>query len=445
MAEPNGFIEKYLDYCADTEVPTFFHRWAAISCIGAALGRNFYFSHGHFTVYPNLYVMLMGTPGTRKSTAIKLVRKLLQESGYEYVAADRTTKEKFLADLAGMDDTSFDGSQSGSGAHKYQKSEDSIDTLSTLLDLDEEDVTLRPPAECYITADEFNDFMGTGNLEFASMLGSFWDYEGVYTSRVKNSKSIAINNPTISILGGNTPTGFSMAFPPEVIGQGFLSRVLLVHGEPNGRKIAFPEQPSKELRAELVTYLQRIRLTLAGEAEVGKEAKDLLIQIYNTWPALDDYRFAHYHNRRFNQLLKLCLISAASHLRQEITCDDVIYANTILAQTEHMMPKALGEFGNSKNSALSHKVIETLELHVAAEGKAMKLPEIFEKVSTDVSSNKELQEVVAALLAAKKIMWDKGSKGYIPVRKVIQHKDEALVDWSILTAEERSGHYDPDD
>ncbi|MFK5283171.1 hypothetical protein ACI3PL_26730, partial [Lacticaseibacillus paracasei] len=79
----------------------------------------------------------------------------------------------------------------------------------------------KTPAESFIAADEFNNFIGLGNTDFISILGELWDYEGVYDYRLKNSKSVFIPYPTISILGGNTPTGFSQAFPPESIGQGF--------------------------------------------------------------------------------------------------------------------------------------------------------------------------------------------------------------------------------
>lgn len=88
------FLSSYLAYASDTEVPAIFHRWAAISSIGAFLGRRYYFSHGHFEINPNIYCMLIGSPGTRKSTAIKLIKKLIKTAGYDTIAADKTTKER---------------------------------------------------------------------------------------------------------------------------------------------------------------------------------------------------------------------------------------------------------------------------------------------------------------------------------------------------------------
>ena len=97
---PTDFISSYLQYTAKTECPTFFHRWTAISCLSAWLGRQIHFHLGHFTIYPNMYIMLIGNPGTRKSSAIKIGSKLLRQAGYTTFAARKTRQEKFLLDLA---------------------------------------------------------------------------------------------------------------------------------------------------------------------------------------------------------------------------------------------------------------------------------------------------------------------------------------------------------
>src|SRR3990172_10634322 len=101
MNEHDNFIEQYLQYIGDTEAPQIFHRWCAISLLGVWLGRSVTFKFGHTEIFPNNYIMLMGTPGTRKSSAIKIAKKLLKEAGYDKFAGDKTSKEKFLLDLSG--------------------------------------------------------------------------------------------------------------------------------------------------------------------------------------------------------------------------------------------------------------------------------------------------------------------------------------------------------
>lgn len=409
-----SFFDEYLQYTEGNEAPKFFHRWAAISGIGAMLGRNFYFQHGHFQIYPNNYIMLMGTPGTRKSTAIKILKGLLRQAGYSTIAADRTSKEKFIADLASSDD---DPESSDKILEQNLWGEDAAES--------------QQPSECFIMADEFNDFIGTGNVEFASLLGNLWDYNDVYRYRIKTGKSLSIPYPTINILGGNTPTGFALAFPSDLLGQGFLSRLILVYGESSGRKITFPRAPSASDTQRLSEYLRAVRVRCSGAASLTPGAESLIDKIYTTWRGLDDYRFDSYTNRRLNHLIKVTLAFAASRLSTQVTETDVIHANTVLAHTEHLMPKALGEFGKARNSDVAHKVMMTLD----GITKPMVMKDLWKAVHNDLESIGHLAEILKNLQHADKIIVANG--GFLPKRKVLIEADSDTVDFSILTDEER--------
>lgn len=423
-AGQGDLISEYISYASESsEVPATFHRWAVIAGIGAFLGRQYYFHHGHFTLYPNIYAMLIGSPGTRKSSAIKLMKKILIEAGYNTVAADKTTKEKFLMDLAGET-----GDFDGTGKSKLSP-EELLD--QNLFGGGEE---TNGDAEVFIMADEFNDFFGNGNIEFISLLGTLWDYSGVYRNRIKNGKSISINNPTISILGGNTPTGFSLAFPTEILGQGFFSRILLIHGEPNGKRIAFPKSPDQLETSGLIKRLRDIRLHSIGQAKLGSTAEKLLERIYNTNSfGVDDVRFQSYSNRRFTHLLKLCLITSASRFSQEITETDIIYANTMLCYAEHLMPRALGEFGKAKHSDVSHKIISLAE----TTHEILTFKEIWRHVSNDLEKMQDLSTLLQNLVAADKLQAVPGGKGFLPKKRVIEYSDSSLFNYDLLTEEER--------
>lgn len=408
------FFSAYLEYSGDTESPISFHRWSAIVGLGALLGRRYYFQHGHFTVNPNIYCMLIGNAGTRKSTAIKLFKKLLCDTGYDTIAAEKTTKEKFLMDLAGED-----------GEGEAKSAESFLD--ANLFGESNDD------RETFIMADEFNDFTGTGNIEFYSLLGTLWDYSGTYRNRIKTGKSISIHNPTVSLLGGNTPTGFSLAFPPEILGQGFFSRMILVYGEPNGRRITFPKAPDPEATANLIRILQTIRARANGPANLSKGAEQLLDKIYTTANPVDDVRFESYSTRRFTHLLKLCLITAAGFGSNEITEHHVIYANTVLYHAEHFMPKALGEFGKAKHSDVSHKIIQLLD----SQTQVWQFHEIWRHVSNDLEKMADLSVLLQNLVAAEKIQVLPKGEGFLPRKRMIEAPDSSVLDYSLLTDEER--------
>jgi len=409
MSNASDFFQDYFSYTEDTECPKFFHRWCAITGIGAMLGRNYFFRHGHFVVNPNVYCKLIGEPGTRKSTAIKMMKSLLGEAGYNTIAADKTTKEKFLVDLSGCEEEA-----------------EGADVLDKNLWGDDDANENSQPREMLIAADEFNDFMGINNMEFISLLGNLWDYSGVYRNRIKNGKSVSIPNPTISILGGNTATNFATAFPVEIFGQGFFSRLILVHGEDSGKRIAFPPVPDAKLKQALAARLIEIKTKVYGEATLTEGARRLMEKIYVQPRQLDDPRFSSYYNRRFTHLIKLCLIVSASRLSNVIDVCDVVYANTILSHTEHLMPKALGEFGKSKNSDVSHKIMQILDGATTP----YDLKTLWGMLHHDLEKITDLAELLKNLVIAEKIQ--QTPVGFLQKKKVLVEVSSDTVDYNLL-------------
>jgi len=417
MTQRDDLISAYLSYIGESEAPTTFHRWSCLSILGAWLGRRYSFQLGHFNIASNLYVMLMGGAGSRKSTAIKIAASLIRKAGYDTIAAERTTKEKFLMDLAG-EVSDYDSSNGN-------KSVDDI-MSENLFGSD-----TKGDAEILVAADEFNTFVGNGNIEFLSLLGVLWDYSGRFEDRKKNSKSLIIHDPTVSILAGNTATGFSLAFPAEAIGQGIFSRLILIHGEKTDKRITFPEAPSQTQEKLIIDILHAIRQVASGNAIILPEAKKLLDHIYKSWNGVTDVRFESYTNRRFSHLIKLCLICSAASMRNQIEECDVVYANTILTHAEHSMPKALGEFGKARNSDVAHKVIQLLENAYAP----LSMKEIWKTIHNDLEDISALKDMISNLVLAEKVISTKG--GFLAKRKILEEVSTDAVDFSLLTDEER--------
>lgn len=422
-AMPSDLITTYLGYTEESESPAIFHRWSLITCIAAYLARDVYIQHGHFTIYPNLYTLLIGSAGSRKSSAINIAKGLLKQAGYQHFGPTKTTKEKFFIDMAErFSATSCNG--------------DGSDFLDQSLF---GEVNSSSVSEMFIVAGEFNTFFGNNILDFVTDLGELWDYSGNFESRLKNSKSVEIMNPTINILGGNTPTGFSAAFPIEILGQGFFSRTLMIYGERTREKITWPEAPAVEDTLAIVAELKEIKARASNTQvlKISPSATDLLDKIYKTWKDLDDARFESYSNRRFTHLLKLCITITSIRFSSVISIEDVIYSNTVLTYAEHFMPKALGEFGKARHADVAHKVIQFLETSMSIVSNV----EIWKAVHNDLDKPSELSMILENLVRADKIQAVKG--GFLPRRKVIKEADtgfkSSTVNFNLLSKEERDG------
>lgn len=405
------FFDLYLQYTKDTEATATFHRWSAIVGIGAYLERNCWIQHGASLIYPNHYVMLLGESGSRKSSAIKGFVRILKAAGYTTLAAEKTSKEKFSQDLAAM--------------HSPEDSDDD------LLFGDVDDTAITP---ILIANDEANDFFGINNIEFLSLLGSWWDYNGVYDVKYKTSKSDRIPNPTPSILVGNTPTNFSLAFPPTIIGQGFFSRILLVHGERTRPKITWPTPPHPEATAAVVQALQQIKAVAHGEITPTPGARKLADKIYKSPEHITDERFASYFNRRLTHLLKLCIVVAASKGMREIDEDVMIQANTYLTYIQNLMPKALGEYGRSQDSAVVQKIMTLIQRSPTP----VTQKEIAKQVANDVPSMVALRQIIEKLIHADKVTWS--GHGLVPMEQdlieQVTESESRFVDFDTYITDE---------
>jgi hypothetical protein len=164
---------------------------------------------------------------------------------------------------------------------------------------------------------------------------------------------------------------------------------------------------------------------------MDSDAMQLLDRIYKAWPGLSDLRFEHYANRRLTHLIKLCLVCCISRLGTTIEQEDVIYANTILSFTEQLMPKALGEFGKSKRSEVTHKIMAAIDKSL----KPITLQELWKVVHQDLETRQQMVDILGNLQMAEKIQ--AVNNGWLPNKKVIEESVKGSVNWDLLTPQEK--------
>lgn len=430
-------LEHYLHYVEQSEPPYIYHRWTALSMIGALLGRKVFIQFGHKKIYPNLYAMMIGEPGSRKSTAINIGKETLKLTGYDHFAASKTSKERFLLDFEGVPEDEYNGARPKRTNRKSTTDIADYSELSESIFGSGEGIS--EPKECFVCADEFNEFIGIRNIEFISLLGTLWDWDDStkpFESRIKTGRSARIYQPTLSILGGNTHENFNTAFPPEILGQGFFSRLLLIYGEKSGRKFTIPPKPTEEATASIVAHFASLQ-ALQGEVVIDAQASSQLDIIYRSWMDLPDSRFLSYSNRRFTHFLKLCISVAASRNSRtasgqlSITCGVIEESNTYLTAAEILMPKALGEFGRGRHSATINKIIEVLK----NKDEPMTTQSLWKEVRRDLNKLTELVDILNGMVSGNSIFHITGRGYMIAAQKAREYE---FVNWELLTEEERS-------
>ena len=64
--------------------------------------------------------------------------------------------------------------------------------------------------------------------------------------------------------------------------------------------------------------------------------------------------------------------------------------------------------------------------------------EIWKHVSNDLEKMSDLGTLLQNLVAAEKLQLVPGNKGFLPKRKIIEEVDTSMVDYSLLSPEERA-------
>ena len=370
---PSGWLQAYLQYTSGQESPSKFHFFAGLSVLAGAVRRHVYLDRGYYTIYPNIYVILVaGSAICRKSTACNIAIDFLHKLKTKHVFHGQASTQGLLDFMANI-------------KHHYCKGVRTQDT-SPFIYSDELHVLLTHRSYTEDIVKVFTDFY-SGKVE--------WDYK-------LKASVVTIKNCSPSILAASTPIWLAKALPPELMDAGLTGRMFFVY-EDRGKRIAHPEPPSDKLKAALLHDLVHIS-NLSGEFIWEEEAK----QAFTTWyEGLDmDYDqdvLAAYFARKQDHALKLAMLFAVNesdnlritvtHWERALQCLSEIEANARLAY----------QYMGTNEAAMAGEIITALKSLKGVELRS----EVYRRVGHKYKNIKQFNEIVDSLVMQKKIKKDK--------------------------------------
>ena len=351
----NEFLFNYLRYTTNVESPRLMHLWAALSGIAATIGRRARINLGIGNLYPNLYVLLVGPPGTRKSTAINTMLRFVKEETKTQIAPDDTSGQRqgLIAALKGAEDDDWKDQVD------LLDNTDAVDRVVEHVSDLEMSINDANKHHMYIVASEFGSFLGQNNLALTRFLVKMWDGED-YVYQLKNSKHV-LRNALLNMIGGTTSTDIATLLPPEAIGQGFMSRIILIYEARKQRRIPPSKAGVDDNYYEAIAAVFREADQMHGMFELSNAANELSDHLYMQDVKINDTRFIYYSERRHTHLLKLSAVLAATRGTMTIEPADIEQADILLSVTEESMPDALGEYGLSPIAAAKQKMLEFIQ------------------------------------------------------------------------------------
>lgn len=372
------WINAYLEYTAESEAPTKFHFWTAISVIAGALRRKVWITQGYFDWVPNFYIIFVSPPGiVSKSTTISIGMDLLRQVPDVKFGPDSLTWQALAMSMAESTEMVEMG--------VTEKGEPLYHSMSALT----------------IASSEFGNLLNPNDREMVDFLVSLWDSRrGVWKKVTKTSGSDTIENPWINIVACTTPAWIAGYFPEYLIGGGFTSRCVFVFADQKRHLRAYPGShlPAnfKELEANLIRDLEKIAM-IKGEYKLSPSAVEWgeawYENLHKHRPAqLDNDKFAGYIARKQSHIHKLAMVIAASqHSRLVLEPQDLIAADGLVTALESDLPKVFYTIGQTQSA----RHLATVMSLFKAYGE-MPQPELYQKLSTALGK----QEVEAAVMMA---------------------------------------------
>ena len=343
--ELSNWLDSYLEYTDNSESPTSYHTWCGLSVIAGALQRKVYLKWWPQTIYPNLYVVLIGPSGrTRKGVALGMAKELLKQIPGVTVAPESSSGKQstiLVMKRAGLD---------------------FIDPMDN-----------KTKRHCSVTAfsEELSVFLGQGDIAYLSSLTDWYDSKDDWEYETVGRGKDSIKGVCLNLVGGTAPDWMQSMIPPEAVGGGFTSRVIFVVEEEKRKVVPTPVMTEREklLQKCLINDLERIS-KMAGEIVMTPATKELYASWYvdqdikasNGVLAVDDPRFAGYNERRSTHLRKiLILCSAARTDTLVIDVEDFHKALMLLEDVEVNMHKTFGGFGRSRTSDSTEDIKKYIE------------------------------------------------------------------------------------
>jgi hypothetical protein len=320
MRRHDDWITAYLaTVVPKSEAPERFHFWVAASIIGGALRRRVYIDMEAFRWHPNLFVVLVGPPGTvKKSTTINVGARLLRDVPNINFGSDVTTWEGFMEEV----EEAVDMFAEGNPPAKLSIDDDYQGT-------------------CALTEiiSEWGTFLDPQNYNMINMLTELYDGKDIPLRKKTKTQGInVINKPFINMIAGTTPDWMADNFRGKFGGWGFSSRCIFLYCEKPERLVPYPDEEWKgTYRSEMGRFLSDLieisemqgQFTLTEKARgYGREwyAAHMARKVELDRHPHHDPWLSYYLARKFDHAHKLAMVLAASRSSHLVITDELLQA-----------------------------------------------------------------------------------------------------------------------
>jgi hypothetical protein len=332
-----SFLRNYMDFTSGSEVPDNYHFWSGIFALSAIVNRQVSLSMGQYTLYPNLYVVLLGPPGNGKSLAMDTAQNLVEDIGGINFSGDAQTKESLV---------------------RYLR-----DVCAKSIDVAGKPQVITPIA---MFATELSHLLGPNSGHMIDFLTTIYTKDKQYVTRTKNKGDDIIERPFVGLIACTTQDWITTYLKSDIIGGGFTRRVIFVN-EPVGESVddkskrrpfltVSPEQV--KARNNVLTYANVLK-SATGVFTWHPDAKATYEHWYLTRDIPKDPDVQGYFKTKPNQVLKVAmLISLSESPDLVLRKDHFELSMALFEKTETTLTRVFQGIGRNELNAIANKAYE---------------------------------------------------------------------------------------
>lgn len=339
-----NWIKEILKSTASSEAPERYFWWAAVSAISAVTRRRIFLERWHYKLYPNLYVILVGPSGLRKSIPISLAQKLVERVDCTRVFSGRASIQAIIRELG--------------KAYTLENKQIITDSIGFLLAPELDNLLVEDDHAPNLLLDLYDTFT-----------------KDKWKNILKSTSTDNLKNVYLTMFGASNETNLSLALPKSTTQGGLLARMSIVLEErkrllnPLVRRPQFiPDYEELSKRLFEVSNLQ-------GEFRWDNSVGEHYENWYNSFMTLESLEKTGTLDRLGDTVLKVAMCISLSYKNDLVFLkDDIDEAIFRCQECQTGMRKVfLGSGEHSLARATAHvlRILITRPNHMISRGKLL--------------------------------------------------------------------------
>jgi len=299
----------------------------------------------YFTIYPNLYIVLVGDAGNRKTSAMHSAERLLLEIGNVPLSAECVSKEQLILDM--------------------------VDQERAMEGLPESYARQRIYSPLIVCASELSEFLQISGAGMIGFLTDVYDKQTDYEHKTKNKGCSIIRGPFLNLIACTTPEWITNYLKADIISGGFSRRAIFVYESEKAGRIPFPKiTPDMQQCWERAVLYGRALQNVRGPFTWLPETRDFYADWYTKLDIPKDPNTKGYYETKHIQALKIAMLVALSQ-RTDLVLrpDDFTGALAILTLVEQNLSRVFQSMGKNQLNAASTKLLDILRASPTTEVK----------------------------------------------------------------------------